>query len=202
MAREHHIRRKDEEPEMTAITALARDAAARLDRRMVAVAILFAASATIGAALVFEHAFGYLPCALCLQQRWPYYLGIPLAAGAVFLAPRRIAGRAALAALAALFVASAGLAFYHVGVEAGIFAGPADCGAAAAQPMAGSMDAFLAQLETVRVVSCSEVTWRFLGLSMAGWNGLISLGIAGAAGFAAARLPGRLSASLSRRRAG
>lgn len=176
---------------MTALTALARDAAARLDRSLVAAGVLVVATVTIAAALVFEHGFGYLPCPLCLQQRWPYYLGVPLAAGAVLVAPRPMLGRIALGMLGALFAVSAALAGYHVGVEGGVFAGPADCAAAAAQPLAGSMDDFLAQLQTTRIVSCSEVAWRFLGLSMAGWNGLISAGLAGAALYGAARLPGK-----------
>jgi len=154
-----------------------------------AAALVFAgAGATILAALVFQHGFGYRPCALCLWQRWPYYAGLPLAALALAaaLAGRRGAARAGLGLLALVFLASAGLGAYHAGVEWGWFLGPSDCGGAPA-PSAAGMPDFLRQLESVRVVSCTEAAWRLLGLSMAGWNALISLGLAALAGLAALR---------------
>jgi disulfide bond formation protein DsbB len=147
----------------------------RLTPQQVALVVLAAALATIGGALVFEHLFGLRPCKLCLEQRNPYYLAMPLAAAAA-LAPGRWA-RIMLGLIALVFVASAGLGTYHAGVEWGFFAGPSDCGGTPA-PQAGSMQDFLQQLETTRVVSCTEAAWRFLGLSLAGWNVLISLGLA------------------------
>jgi disulfide bond formation protein DsbB len=140
--------------------------------------ILAAAVATIAGALVFEHVFGLLPCKLCLVQRNPYYLAIPLALVAA-VAPVRWA-RIGLMLLALVFLASAGLGIYHSGVEWGFFAGPSDCGGTPA-PTAGSMGDFLKQLETMRIVSCTEAAWRFFGLSLAGWNVLISLALVGAA---------------------
>ncbi len=157
---------------------------ALLRPRAAAALVLAAAAATIGAALVFEHGFGYRPCKLCLEQRIPYYLAMPLAA-ACALAPARLA-RIGLVLLALIFLGSAGLAAYHAGVEWGFFAGPSDCGGAAA-PATGSVDDLLGQIARTRVVSCTEAAWRFLGLSLAGWNGLISLGLAGLAALAAAR---------------
>lgn len=157
-----------------------------LDRRIAALAVTLVAAATIGAALVFQYGLGYLPCALCLLQRWPYYIGLPLGLAAIALAPQPLLGRLALAALGATFLVSAGLGVYHSGVEWSWWLGPSDCGGAAA-PAAASMDQFLAQLETTRVASCTEAAWRFLGLSMAGWNALVSLGLAGLAFAAAAR---------------
>jgi disulfide bond formation protein DsbB len=155
-----------------------------LSPRQVALAILLAAIATVGSALVFEHGLGLRPCKLCLVQRWPYYVAMAVALlGA--LAPSRWA-RVALAALALIFLVSAGLGAYH--------AGPNDCGGAPA-PAAGSMGDFMSQLQNTRVVSCTEAAWRFLGLSLAGWNVLISLGLAGLAAFGAAGRYG--SSSLS-----
>jgi disulfide bond formation protein DsbB len=163
-----------------------------LSPRQVALAILLAAIATVGGALVFEHGLGLRPCKLCLVQRWPYYVAMAVALlGA--LAPSRWA-RVALAALALIFLVSAGLGAYHAGVEWGFFAGPNDCGGAPA-PAAGSMGDFMSQLQNTRVVSCTEAAWRFLGLSLAGWNVLISLGLAGLAAFGAAGRYG--SSSLS-----
>jgi disulfide bond formation protein DsbB len=145
-----------------------------LSPRQVALAILLAAIATVGSALVFEHGLGLRPCKLCLVQRWPYYVAMAVALlGA--LAPSRWA-RVALAALALIFLVSAGLGAYHAGVEWGFFAGPNDCGGAPA-PAAGSMGDFMSQLQNTRVVSCTEAAWRFLGLSLAGWNALASLAL-------------------------
>jgi disulfide bond formation protein DsbB len=149
-----------------------------LSFRQTAVVILAAAAATLGGALVFEHGFGLHPCKLCLVQRYPYYAAIPLALAAS-LAPANGA-RLALTGLAVVFLVSAGLGIHHAGVEWGFFAGPSDCGGASAAP-AGSVGDFFKQLETTRVVSCSEAAWRFLGLSLAGWNVVISLALSGLA---------------------
>jgi len=157
-----------------------------LDRRLVAFVVTAVGVATIAAALVFQYGLGYVPCALCLLQRWPYYVAAPLGLVAIALAPQPLLGRALLGALGVVFVVSAGLGVHHAGVEWSWWLGPADCGGAAA-PAAASMDQFLAQLETTRVVSCTEAAFRVLGLSMAGWNAVISAGLAGLAFASAAR---------------
>ena len=151
--------------------------------KVVAGLILAAALATIAGALVFEHVFGLQPCPLCLRQRIPYYAAIPLALATAVL-PDRGWGRASLGLLAAIFLVSAGLGAHHAGVEWGWWAGPTDC--AGAPPPAGGMGDFLSQLQTSRVVSCTDAAWRFLGLSLAGWNTLISSALTGLAllGFA------------------
>jgi disulfide bond formation protein DsbB len=139
-----------------------------------AVAMLAIATATILGALAFEHVGGYLPCALCLMQRTPYYFGVPLAMLAVAAAWRR-APRAVLAilfgAFAALMLYSGGLAAYHSGVEWGFWEGPAAC-AGSSEP--ASVEDLFTQLETTHAPSCTEATWRLLGLSFAGWNVLVS----------------------------
>ncbi len=162
-----------------------------LSIRHVALAVALAAAATVGGALVFEHVFGYVPCKLCLIQRNPYYIAIPLGIVAALLPPRW--SRMGLWLLALVFVVSAGLGAYHSGVEWGFFAGPSDCGGGAGAG-AGNVGDFLNQLQTTRVVSCTEAAWRLLGLSLAGWNVLISLALAGFAAKVAAgkgfRIPG------------
>lgn len=159
--------------------------------------ILAAAAATIAGALVFEHGFGLRPCKLCLIQRDPYYLAMPVALAATLLPGRGPWLRFALGLLGLIFLASAGLGAYHAGVEWGVWPGPSDCGGAGAAATAGGMDDFLKSLESVRVVSCTEAAWRFLGLSLAGWNVLISLALAALALAAARPRPAHGSSSVS-----
>ena len=139
--------------------------------------IVAAALATILSALFFQYAVGLNPCKLCLVQRQPYYVAIPLGLALLLVPVGERWRRVGLFAMAAIFLVSAGLGAYHAGVEWGFWPGPSDCGGAA-PAAAGGVGEFMRQLETARVVSCTEAAWRFLGLSMAGWNGLISLGLA------------------------
>lgn len=150
-----------------------------------AIVVFAVAFATIAGAWIFEWA-GYLPCDLCLKQRWTYYLGVPLAAVAVSIAWMGPASRArpVLALLAVIFVASAVFGAYHAGVEWKFWEGPAGCTGAVAQK-AESMADFMQQLKTTKVVRCDEVAIRIFGLSLAGWNAVISLFVAGVAARAA-----------------
>jgi len=148
--------------------------------RTAAALILLAALATIAAALVFEHLFGLAPCPLCLRQRQPYYVAIPIALLAAVI-PNPGWTRIGLGVLGVVFLVSAALGVHHAGVEWGWWLGPSDC-AGAPGPAPAGMGDFLKQLQTTRVVSCTEAAWRFLGVSMAGWNALISLALAGLAG--------------------
>lgn len=133
-------------------------------------------AATILGAWIFEHGFGILPCPLCLEQRIAYYFAIPLAIllaiGASVGASRKVL-IAGLAVIAAGMLWNAGLGAYHAGVEWGFWQGPQDCSG----PMndLSAAGGLLKQLESVRIVRCDEVQWRFLGLSLAGYNVLISL---------------------------
>lgn len=154
--------------------------------RMATLLILLVAAATIGAALYSQHVLGLVPCKLCYIQRQPYYVALPVALALALLPLTDALRRAGLALLALVFLVSAGLGAYHAGVEWGWWLGPSDCGGAPA-PAASGMGDFLKQLETVRVVSCTEAAARVLGLSMAGWNAVVSLGLAGLAVLAAAR---------------
>lgn len=155
-----------------------------LTMRQVALAVTLAAAATIGGALIFEHVLGYVPCKLCLIQRNPYYIAIPLGLVAALLPQRWV--RIGLWLLTLVFLVSVAMGAYHSGVEWGFFAGPSDCGGMAGAG-AGNVGDFLNQLQNTRVVSCTEAAWRFLGLSLAGWNVLISLGLAAFAAMAATR---------------
>jgi disulfide bond formation protein DsbB len=156
--------------------------------------VLFAGAVTILAAWGFQVIGGYVPCALCLEQRIPYYVGLPLALVALISAltkgpPWLTRGALALAGIVFLYGAYLGL--YHAGAEWALWEGPADCapGGAVMPTTAGNL---LEQLEGIRIVSCTEAAWRFpaeWGLSFAGWNAVIStvLGVVGIV--AAARKP-------------
>ncbi len=147
---------------------------------------LFLAAAVILTALAFEHIGGMQPCPLCLQQRWAYYAGIPLAFIAlVVLSAGHPCAAAALFALVALaFLANVGLGGYHAGVEWGLWAGPDTC-AATASPISTSGNMLETLKNAPRIVRCDEAGWRFLGLSFAGWNVVASLMLSTAAAKAA-----------------
>lgn len=153
-----------------------------------ALLVTLIAAATIAGAWFFQLVLGIVPCPLCLEQRYAYYLAIPLGAITVLAArggaPRPLLlGGLAILSLATL--ANAGLGAYHAGVEWGFWKGPTDCSGPVVN--LGSATDLLSRLETVKVVRCDEVQWRFLGLSLAGYNVLISLLMAAIAawGFAA-----------------
>jgi disulfide bond formation protein DsbB len=141
-----------------------------------AAAILLLAAATIGGAWTFQ-ALGYVPCELCLAQRWPYYAGLPLAGLTLVLAWRgaRRLLTAAFAAVAFVFVGSAMFGVYHAGVEWGFWPGPTACTGTLLP--ADSAEDFLAQLNTQSVVRCDAPAIRILGLSLAGWNAVVSAGL-------------------------
>jgi disulfide bond formation protein DsbB len=134
----------------------------------------------IAVAWVFELGFGYVPCKLCLWQRWPYYAGIPVIfAGILMITRENGVGFARLLAGvgALLFAANALLGLYHAGVEWKFWPGPADCGGRLFSGPQSALD-FRKALETARMVSCTEAPWRLLGLSFAGWNAVISATLA------------------------
>ncbi|RXF73753.1 disulfide bond formation protein B [Hansschlegelia zhihuaiae] len=149
--------------------------------------LIFAVAAlAVGGALVFEHGFGYLPCMLCLWQRWPYYLGAPLALVAALLAwsGHDGAARLLLVIVGLMFLGGAGLGAYHAGVEWGFWPGPTSCAGANAAPT--SAGGLLDQMRTTRIVPCDAAAWRLFGISLAGYNALIAAGLTAVA-FAAVR---------------
>jgi len=135
-------------------------------------------TATVGGALGFQHLAGYIPCKLCLEQRIPYYIGIPiavLALAASLLKLPAVVTRGLLLVVALLMTWSIYLAGFHSGVEWGWWPGPTDCGVVAAPAGGGSV---LDQLNTAIPPSCDEAAGRFLGLSFAGWNFVASVVLA------------------------
>lgn len=127
------------------------------------------------AALAYQFLGGLAPCPLCIWQRWPHLAAVVIAGLAVTVLWRR---HRALAGAGALAMAGAvGLGVFHTGVERGWWQGPTTC--AAADPGTLSASELLDQLLVTPVVRCDEVVWEFLGLSMASWNAVLSLGLAG-----------------------
>jgi disulfide bond formation protein DsbB len=158
----------------TATTSPARDDAN--PALTAALAITAIAAATLAGAWFFQLVLDIRPCPLCLEQRYAYYLAIPLgvltALAAVRHAPRPVL-LAGLAILGLAALGNAGLGTYHAGVEWGFWQGPTDCTGPVGN--LGSAGDLLQRLDTVKVIRCDEVQWRFLGLSLAGYNVLISL---------------------------
>ncbi len=155
-----------------------------------AAAIAVIAALTIAGAWFFELVLDIRPCPLCLEQRYAYYLAIPLAAlialGASKGVSRRLLGLG-LVILALALLANAGLGAYHAGVEWGFWQGPTDCSGPITDLGGGSL---LDGLNKVKVIRCDEVQWRFLGLSLAGYNVLISLAMAALAGWGLGKAKG------------
>jgi disulfide bond formation protein DsbB len=143
----------------------------------IALVILAIAVSSIAGAFGFE-ALGYAPCELCLKERIPYYAAIPFAGLAVLLAARgsKTLLRAALCILALIFAGSAIFGAYHAGVEWGFWPGPLEC--SGPLDRARSVADFLKQLQSAKIARCDAPALRILGLSLAGWNAVVSAGLA------------------------
>ena len=143
-----------------------------------AFAVAGLAVATILGAYFFQYVLGYLPCPLCFEQRIPYYIAIPLAFAVAILslrsAPRPIV-TGGLALLGLIMLVSAGLGAYHAGVEWKWWPGPADCSGPLSDM--GSAGDLLQRMQSQTVVRCDDAAWRFLGISLAGYNALISVAL-------------------------
>lgn len=147
-------------------------------------------SVTVGSALAFQHVWGYIPCKLCLEQRIPYYIAIPVALVALASALMRgpsLLTRGALLAVALLMTWSIWLAGFHAGVEWAWWPGPTDCGVVPGAVAEGGTGGILDALDTVVPPSCDQAAGRFLGLSFAGWNFVASVALAAIAYLAAFR---------------
>ncbi|MBC8038811.1 MAG: disulfide bond formation protein B [Rhizobiales bacterium] len=134
--------------------------------------IVFAVTAaTLVGAWLFEY-YGYAPCELCLKQRWPYYVAIPFALALGLRGQSNPAfARNGLYVLVLVLLGSAIFGAYHAGVEWKWWAGPTTCSGAA------DFSSGLPDL-TKPAVMCDEPALSILGLSLAGWNGVISLALA------------------------
>ncbi len=144
-----------------------------LTARQFGAAVLAASVVVLGTALLSQYWGGLVPCELCLLQRWPWRVAIA-AAALIWLAGERVPLTAAALVLALVFFVSAGLGFYHVGVEQHWFQGPTAC-TATEGITATTVEELRRQLEGVKPVMCDQVQWALFGVSLAGWNMIASL---------------------------
>lgn len=123
----------------------------------------------LGGAYLSEYGFGLHPCEMCWWQRYPHFAALGLAALAFVLPLPRV-----WIALAALAIAASGaIGVFHAGVEYDWWEGITGC--ATLPPSEGSaLDAILA----APIIRCDQSQWDFLGLSLAGWNAVLSFGSA------------------------
>lgn len=133
---------------------------------------LLGSGALLGGAYWFQYVVGLAPCDLCFWQRYPHMVAIGVGACALasFAWPR-LAYVFALTAIIALFV-TAGVGVYHVGVEQHWWQGPQSCSGRI--PAGLSAEELKKYLFSARMVRCDEIAWKFMDISMAGWNAIVS----------------------------
>jgi len=141
------------------------------------VMILLVSSATIAGAWAFQIIIDLVPCPLCFQGRWHHYAAIPLTiVTLLLLRPNPQVARMLMILLGLVFLAGAIFSVYHAGIEYGFWPGPESCATGAGSPTsAGSL---LTQMQSTKVVACDEAAWTLMGISLAGYNALISFALA------------------------
>lgn len=150
--------------------------------RRVALALAACAAAILIGALGFQYLGGLSPCPLCTWQRYALIVAMMLALGSAL--SMDVTARVMLALAGLAFVASAGIGGFQVGVESGWWQGSQAC--TGGQPMAGTLDQLMTQVQGKPSARCDEVAWSLFGISLAGYNFLISLVLAAAAAVRAA----------------
>ena len=134
---------------------------------------LLVPAALLAGAYGSEYIGGLYPCEMCWWQRYAHFGGLGFAILAYALSNLADCGRSFVWLAAFAILLSGGIGAYHAGVEAGIFEGVTQCTAGAG---GGSIDDMLDSILARPLVRCDEVQWSFLGVSMAGWNAIVSIG--------------------------
>lgn len=149
-----------------------------LSSRATAGLLLLASAALLGGAFAFQYIGGLAPCILCWWQRYAHMATIVLAAVAVVASASGSsrAGWLLVGAAGLALLAGAGIAAFHVGVEQHWWAGTAECGSTLGR--AGGIDELRQRLLAQPIVRCDDVAWSLFGISMAGYNFLLSLALA------------------------
>ncbi len=130
-------------------------------------------AALLSGAFAFQYIGGLAPCQLCLYQRWPHAAAILIGVVALATGWRGLAWLGVLAALA-----TAAIGVFHVGVEQKWWEGLASCTAGSIEGISAA-DLLDPTKDVAAVVRCDEIAWQMLGVSMAGWNVILSLILAG-----------------------
>jgi len=131
----------------------------------------------LAGALGSQYLGGLHPCEMCHWQRWPHYAALAFALASFAVRGRMPDKGRSLVWLAALSIAVSGaIGAWHAGIELGVFEGVTQCAIAGGGGQS-SADIF-AEIMAAPLVRCDQVAWSFLGISMAGWNAILSLGFA------------------------
>ena len=123
------------------------------------------------AAFAFQYLGGMAPCKLCLWQRWPHASAVIIGLLIMLTGEIKLAWLGALAALSTAFIG-----LYHVGVEQAWWEGPTSCTSSGVSGV--SAQDLMNQILAAPIVRCDDIAWQLSGISMAGWNALISLTLA------------------------
>ncbi len=140
-------------------------------RALILLATLGSAAMLLGA-FAFQHIGGFAPCKMCFWQRWPHGAAVLIGVLLLLGGPRLMIWAGAAAA-----AITSGIGFYHAGVEWRWWPGPTSCSGSGADFGAMSGSDLLSTDTPSGIVMCDEIVWQLLGLSMAGWNAVISLGL-------------------------
>jgi disulfide bond formation protein DsbB len=140
-------------------------------------------AALLAGALGSQHIGGLAPCEMCHWQRWPHYFAVAVAALALLARATGLSRPLVFVAAAAIALSGA-IGVYHAGVELGIFQGLTACTASGSTATGADL---LKEIMSAPLVRCDQVQWSFLGVSMAGWNALLSVTGAAAITWLAAR---------------
>lgn len=136
--------------------------------------ILLAAAGSLGLLLgawAFQYIGGMAPCKMCIWQRYPHGAAIVIGALAYVLPGVRLLPLLGAAAAAT----TSGIGIYHAGVERGLWEGPSSCTSGSISGL--SAEQLMEQIMAAPLVRCDEIPWEMFGLSMAGWNALLSAGL-------------------------
>jgi disulfide bond formation protein DsbB len=144
-----------------------------LSHRTLILLATLGSAALLGGAFAFQYVGGLAPCQLCLWQRWPHAAAILIGVVALATGWRGLAWLGALAALT-----TAGIGGFHVGVEQGWWQGLATCTAGSISGIS-TADLLNPAADVAAPVRCDAIAWAMLGISMAGWNVIASVGLAG-----------------------
>ncbi len=116
----------------------------------------------------FQHIGGLAPCKMCIWQRYPHVAAVVI--GALALVLPKLNPLPLIGALAAMI--TAGIGFFHAGVEQGWWEGPSTCTSGDIGGL--SAEELMNQIMAAPLVRCDEIPWEMFGLSMAGWNAALS----------------------------